>query len=328
MKNNNNNNGKSNDEWFTLDEIQKSDTNDTLYCLSVDSPDRQFLIGNSGIPTHNTEEGKEQDKLKGEANMIIGSIARLGRAAGVHLVIATQRPDAKLIPGETKANLGVRVNCGTTNSTASSMILENAEGTRVKANPRGRLYLQIYGKGDHGQGFFADQSWIDDYLESKGLNKDGTPIVPGGKQSRLAHVANMSDFEGSTLDDRDGIDNSAVIDQIRADEASEDFDNISEGFENDSISDSDENVDSFDDAFDEIDYDFDDSVEEVSAVDDKLGRPEFSAKKEDPLDKWHRPEDDWDDDLEDLIEENFAGVDFDDVPYDSEAFEEENSGDE
>lgn len=166
------------EEWYSLDDIAPSEDSSRLYCISVDSPDKQFLAGKTAFPTHNTEEGKEDDAKKGEAQLIISSIARLGRAAGVHLVVATQRPDASLLPGETKANLAVRINAGRTDSNASSMILGSAEGTRVKANPKGRLYLGFAGggTGDHGQGFFAPQSWIDDYLKEKGLNPDGTPI--------------------------------------------------------------------------------------------------------------------------------------------------------
>ena len=100
---------KLDEEWFTIEDIELTESTDKLYCIAVDSPDKQFLIGELGIPTHNTDEGKAEDELKGEAQMIIGSIARLGRAAGVHLTIATQRPDASLIPGETRDNLGVRI---------------------------------------------------------------------------------------------------------------------------------------------------------------------------------------------------------------------------
>jgi hypothetical protein len=177
------------EEWFTLDDIQPVECQQELYCIAVDSPAKQFLAGRLGIPTHNTEEGKAEDELKGEATMIIGSIARLGRAAGVHLIVATQRPDAAILPGEVKANLGVRINCGRTDTNASSMILGTSDGVRVKANPRGRLFVRIYGNGDHGQGFFAQPSWIDEYLAKHGQNPDGSPIAQ--PRSKLANITGV-----------------------------------------------------------------------------------------------------------------------------------------
>lgn len=276
------------EEWFTLDDITLSENIDEeLYCLTVDSPDKQFLVGNNiAIPTHNSDEGKAEDEMKGEAAMIIGSIARLGRAAGVHLVIATQRPDAKIISGETKANLGVRINAGRTDSNASSMILGTGDGTRVKSNPRGRLYLRIYGAGNHGQGFFAEQEWIDQYLASQGKNPDGSPISQ--KRSKLANVADMSQFEDADLDTQSGVDNSSVIEKIREEESGEEFDELM----ND---DSDENED---------DWDFEDSSEESNAEEDKLGRPELSGTGGTDMDKFKRYEESYDDELEALINEN------------------------
>lgn len=277
------------EEWFTLDDIVVSkNIDETLYCISVDSPDKQFLIGkNIAVPTHNSEEAKAEDEMKGEAAMIIGSVARLGRAAGVHLVIATQRPDAKIISGETKANLGVRINCGRTDSNASSMILGTGEGTRVKANPRGRLYLRIYGSGNHGQGFFAEQAWLDEFLANKGLNPDGSEMS-SGKKSRLANVTDMSQFAEGDLDSREGVDNSSVIDQIRDEESGDDFDELM----GDSEAENDE------------DWDFEEVSEESQPTeqdDGKLGRPTLGGGEKK---SFERPEESWDSSLEDLIEEN------------------------
>ena len=47
-----------------------------------------------------------------ECNILIGSIARLGRAAGVHLVAAVQRPDASIVGGEVRANFDHRIVAG------------------------------------------------------------------------------------------------------------------------------------------------------------------------------------------------------------------------
>lgn len=166
-------------EWFTLDEIELLD-NDTedLYCLEVDSPDHEFLVGKTLTPTHNTDDAKAAQALKGDASSKIGSIARLGRAAGVHLMIATQRPDAKLISGELKSNLGARFACGQMQSTASSMVLENNEATRTPGNPKGRAIIKIYGTQERMQVYWATQDWIDKWLKRRGLNQDGSPIDP------------------------------------------------------------------------------------------------------------------------------------------------------
>jgi hypothetical protein len=195
------------------------DLPDPGYSLLIMVDEASTLFNQSGIK--GSDQAKEDDAMAAECQVIVGSIARLGRAAGVHLILATQRPDAKLIPGELKANLAVRITCGRATSTASTMVLENSEGTRVKPFPRGRLYLQINGYGAHAQGFYAETDWMDKYLEDKGLNPDGTPI--SNRQSRLAHLADMSEFDGTDLDERSGIDNSAVIDRIREEEQNEDF---------------------------------------------------------------------------------------------------------
>ena len=272
------------EEWFTLDSIEMIEAKEQLYCIAVDSEDKQFLAGHTGIPTHNTEEGKAEDALKGEASMIIGSIARLGRAAGVHLVIATQRPDATIIPGETKANLGVRINCGRSDSNASNMILGNGEGMRIRANPRGRLYVRIYGNGDHGQGFFADTNWIDEYLAEQGLNPDGSPITK--PRSQLANVTDFSQFEDGDLDSREGVDNEAIIQRIREEEATRA-------------------------GFDEEDWGFTDDEPASSAQEEDDSLDAASPDRDRPMltngagaeDRFHRPEEDWD--LDDIIEENF-----------------------
>lgn len=51
-----------------------------------------------------TEAGKEEDALKQECVQIIQSITQLGRSAGIHMILATQRNDAKLIPGVIQNN--------------------------------------------------------------------------------------------------------------------------------------------------------------------------------------------------------------------------------
>lgn len=115
-----------------------------------------------------TEEGKMIDELKSEACMIVGSIARLGRAAGVHIVIATQQPRADIIASETRDNLGVRIGCGPLKPAASTMLLNSGIGQRIHAKPQGGIYVQIHGHGNMAQGFYAPDDWLDKYIEKNG----------------------------------------------------------------------------------------------------------------------------------------------------------------
>lgn len=183
---------KHKEEWFTIDFIEEADNDDKLYCIAVDSPDKQFLIGEIEVPTHNTDEGKEEDALKGEAKMIIGSIARLGRAAGVHLVIATQRPDAEIIGGEMRDNLTTRIACGRMKSSGSTMMFSSGIGERIHSSPKGGMYIQVHGEGNMGQGFYAPNSWLEDYYNRNNLKMGETAVLADNADSMPSEESAIS----------------------------------------------------------------------------------------------------------------------------------------
>lgn len=57
---------------------------------------------------------------------VLGRLMALARATGIHLIIATQRPDVKTISGTIKANIPGRVALGTANATDSRTILDES----------------------------------------------------------------------------------------------------------------------------------------------------------------------------------------------------------
>lgn len=59
------------------------------------------LFQPSGVKT---EEGKNEDAMKAEIQMITQSITQLGRSAGVHMVLATQRNGSKIINSTIQSN--------------------------------------------------------------------------------------------------------------------------------------------------------------------------------------------------------------------------------
>lgn len=220
-----------------------------------------------------TDEAKAESALKGQAQSIIGSIARLGRAAGVHLLLATQRPDAKLIPGELKENLMFRAGCGHLTSTASSMLFDDATGTQTPASPKGRAAVMNVGqKPQKIQVYFTkDYSWMVDWLKNKGLNPDLTPLSTG---PTVGGAAGVSELAGMTLDN-----NSADIDAIAS--------------QRDAIAQAHAKA--------VQEQSNSESEPSVSSATDSSGFVKPVLKGQQDTDK-HDPRDDWDDDMDELID--------------------------
>lgn len=121
---------------------------------------------------------------------VLGRLMALARATGIHLILATQRPDVKTISGTIKANIPGRIALGTTNVADSRTILDEG-GAELLVGKGDMLY-----KADEGlirtQGSlivkeeidrivaFAVKQWpaqidtsIVDEVESESQDKDG-----------------------------------------------------------------------------------------------------------------------------------------------------------
>jgi S-DNA-T family DNA segregation ATPase FtsK/SpoIIIE len=79
--------------------------------IVIDEAAEMFLAGNQS-PARDIQKARE----------IISQIARQGRAVGVHLIIATQRPDSRSLDPQVKANL-TGVLCFQMANDASSMVV-------------------------------------------------------------------------------------------------------------------------------------------------------------------------------------------------------------
>lgn len=88
----------------------------------------------------------------------LSSIARLGRAFGIHLFVGTQRPDANILQGQIKNNLNYRI-CGYADDVLSMIILDNTMASReIKSYEQGKFVQQ---EGKIFQGFYFDDSMLD-----------------------------------------------------------------------------------------------------------------------------------------------------------------------
>lgn len=69
---------------------------------------------------------KEEKDLVGRVESKLSTIARQGRAFGIHLVLSTQRPDAEILKGQIKNNIGYRV-CGRADKILSNIVLDKPD---------------------------------------------------------------------------------------------------------------------------------------------------------------------------------------------------------
>lgn len=104
-----------------------------------------------------TGRSKEDKELLAQIENRLSTIARLGRAFGIHLILATQRPDANIIPGQIKNNMDFRV-CGRADSVLSQIILDNTSAAeQIPKDARGRF---ITGDGTVFQGYLFDEGQL------------------------------------------------------------------------------------------------------------------------------------------------------------------------
>ena len=103
-----------------------------------------------------TGRSKEDKERLGQVENKLSTIARLGRAFGLHLILSTQRPDATILPGQIKNNLDFRV-CGRADNVLSQIILDNTSAAdQIPKDTRGRF---ITGDGTVFQAYwFGDSS--------------------------------------------------------------------------------------------------------------------------------------------------------------------------
>lgn len=128
------------------------------------------LVSMSGIKTR---EAKEEDEMRGACLKMIEVIARMGRAAGVHLVLATQRPDAAILPGAAKINVEARLALGRLNPVSSEMVIESRAAAELVSVPGRGLWRTPQGI-EEVQVLYADERDLD------------RPAKTGPKESKQA----------------------------------------------------------------------------------------------------------------------------------------------
>jgi hypothetical protein len=109
----------------------------------------------------------DQLETKKEQNAFykpVQRIAQAGRSRGIHLVICTQRPEAKLVPSTTKAQLNGRVALRVNDGISSRMIIETADAQYLQKHGD-----MIYKNGDvveRAQGYLIEIPELDEIVSN------------------------------------------------------------------------------------------------------------------------------------------------------------------
>ncbi len=104
-----------------------------------------------------TGRSKEEKEFISKIEGRLSIIARQGRAFGIHLILATQRPDATILSGQIRNNIDFRV-CGRADNVLSQIILDNTDAAdKIEKNAQGKF---LRNNGVVFQGYLFDERKI------------------------------------------------------------------------------------------------------------------------------------------------------------------------
>lgn len=120
--------------------------------------------------TGKDDVAKENAEYQAAALQATESIYRLGRASKTHVMTFAQRPSSSDsgISMTIRQNASTRIGCGRLPATISQMVFEDGFGSHIPNSPKGRVGLMINNRQMVLQGFFADASWLKNYLIAQG----------------------------------------------------------------------------------------------------------------------------------------------------------------
>lgn len=136
-------------------------------------------------------------KLVSSIQNSLGSIARLGRAAGVHLCLATQRPSSNVINSDLKNNIQMGCLLGDFDSGASALIFDKDVSAMSKPEIKGRGFIKS------GKEIYEFQSyWTEkdkDFIKKNTLlpNNLENKIISDGDDSE--NIKNSSEINENNL---------------------------------------------------------------------------------------------------------------------------------
>ena len=144
----------------------------------------------------------------GEVEEAICRLAQLARAAGIHLIIATQRPSVDVITGLIKANMPSRVAFAVSSGVDSRTILDMNGAEKLLGKGDMLFYPQGYSKPVRVQGSFvsdAEVGAVVDFLKNQQIGNVYQEDIQNQINNLKSGSGNAAGSTSSKSDDKDAL---------------------------------------------------------------------------------------------------------------------------
>lgn len=152
----------------------------------------------------------------------IARLAQMARAAGMHLVIATQRPSVDVITGVIKANIPSRISFAVSSQVDSRTILDSSGAEKLLGKGDMLFYPVGEAKPVRIQGAFITEEEVEkvtNFIKNNGEANDCTEY----SEEILNHIENGTTDEGGSNEESDELFEEAVRIVIESGQASASF---------------------------------------------------------------------------------------------------------
>lgn len=161
--------------------------------IEADIKERHFIIIDEiGELASHKEVDKDTKKIKEECEYLLSNIARLGRAQGIRIIVATQHPTADVVPIQVKRNCDARL-CYRVDGTSASMVVLDSPGADCLPVIRGRA---IYKNGANK--YTLQTPWVNDNEMEKIIQVNIRPRQEGSEDEPEA-TGDFALFENTPL---------------------------------------------------------------------------------------------------------------------------------
>ena len=138
----------------------------------------------------------------GEVEDSICRLAQLARAAGIHLIIATQRPSVNVITGLIKANMPSRIAFSVSSGVDSRTIIDMNGAEKLLGKGDMLFYPQGYQKPARVQGAFVSDEEVSDVVDFlKSQNTDASYSADMQAQMEKVQQVSSASRSGEDVDE-------------------------------------------------------------------------------------------------------------------------------